>query len=382
MDKDQFNSNRDGKNIIHNKMIERQSEARTIRRIVLIICLALILIIGGVGLGGYLYVKSALGPVNPQDKTPKTIEVPIGSSVSSIGKILEKNDIIKNATVFKYYVKLNNESGFQAGSYDLTSAMSLKEIVTSLKTGKVLKKAAMKITVPEGLQIDQIADIIAKKTGTTKPEVMKKLDDQAYIKKLMKEHPDLLKKDILAKDIKHPLEGYLYPATYSFYEKKTSVDDVIDTMLDKTESVLDQYQGEMEQKKISVHKVLTMASLIEEEATAKADRHKISSVFYNRIDEGMPLQTDPTILYALGEHKGRVYYKDLEIDSPYNTYKNSGLPPGPIASSGDTSIEAALNPEKTDFLYFLAATKTGEFYYSKTLEEHNQKKAKYITSNN
>jgi UPF0755 protein len=122
-----------------------------------------------------------------------------------------------------------------------------------------------------------------------------------------------------------------------------------------------------------------MASLIEEEATKSVDRNKISSVFYNRIEKKMPLQTDPTVLYALGEHKDRVYYKDLEVKSPYNTYKVKGLPPGPIANPGDQSMKAALEPEKTDFLYFLA-TKKGEVIFTKTLAEHNKAKAEHISN--
>jgi UPF0755 protein len=122
-----------------------------------------------------------------------------------------------------------------------------------------------------------------------------------------------------------------------------------------------------------------MASLIEEEATEKADRKTIASVFYNRIEKGMMLQTDPTVLYAHGKHKERVLYKDLEIDSPYNTYQNTGLPPGPIANAGKSSIEASLQPEKTDYYYFLA-TADGDVIFTKTLEEHNKEKAKHITS--
>ncbi len=133
----------------------------------------------------------------------------------------------------------------------------------------------------------------------------------------------------------------------------------------------------MEDQTLSVHQLLTMASLIEEEATEKVDRDQIASVFYNRIDAGMPLQTDPTVLYAKGVHEKRVYYKDLEIDSPYNTYKNIGLTPGPIANAGKSSIEAALNPAKTDFYYFLA-TPMGDVMFSKTLAEHNEKKAKHL----
>ena len=128
---------------------------------------------------------------------------------------------------------------------------------------------------------------------------------------------------------------------------------------------------------MSVHQLLTFASLLEEEATAQTDRETIASVFYNRINEGMPLQTDPTVLYALGDHKDRVLYEDLEVDNAYNTYKNKGLPPGPIAGAGKTSIEASLNPSQTDYFYFLA-DKEGVNHFSKTYDEHLQKVEKYL----
>ncbi|XXM73642.1 endolytic transglycosylase MltG [Lysinibacillus sphaericus] len=367
------------KDTLTKKLLERQEEAKVIRKIVGLIFISLIIIIGGTAVGGYLYVNSALKPVDPDNTKPVKVEIPIGSGVTSIGKILEENGIVKNSTVFKYYVKFNNESGFQAGSYDLTPSMTLKEIVNSLKTGKVIRKAEFKITIPEGLQLDQIAEIIADHSPYKKEEVEEKLNDKKWLEQLKKEYPNLVTDEINNKEIKRPLEGYLYPATYSFYEKKPPLEDILKEMLDQTDEVLAQYRDSMTDREYTSHQLLTMASLIEEEATEKADRGKISSVFYNRIEEEMPLQTDPTVLYALGEHKSKTVYKDLEVDSPYNTYKVKGLPPGPIANAGLSSIEAALQPEDTNYYYFLASS-NGSVYYSETLEEHNEKKAKYITN--
>ncbi|KSU63798.1 hypothetical protein AS034_06020 [[Bacillus] enclensis] len=361
------------------KLLERQEEAKVIRKIVGLIFISLIIIIGGTAVGGYLYVNSALKPVDPDDTKPVNVEIPIGSGVTSIGKILEEKGIVKNSTVFKYYVKFNNESGFQAGSYDLTPSMTLNEIVNSLKTGKVMRKAEFKITIPEGLQLDQIAEIIADHSPYKKEEVEKKLNDKKWLEQLKKEYPNLVTDEIDNKEIKRPLEGYLYPATYSFYEKKPPLEDILKEMLDQADEVLAQYRDSITEREYTAHQLLTMASLIEEEATEKADRGKISSVFYNRIEEEMPLQTDPTVLYALGEHKPRTNYDDLKVDSPYNTYKVKGLPPGPIANAGLSSIEAALQPEDTNYYYFLASA-NGSVYYSETLEEHNEKKAKYITN--
>lgn len=367
------------KNLIRDKMLEHHQEAKVVRKIVSIISILVLLLIVIIGGGGYLYIQSALKPVDPDSKKQKTVEIPIGSSVTGIGEKLESKGIIKNAKVFKYYVKLKNEGGFMAGEYQLSPSMDVAEIVSRLKTGKVLAEASFKITVPEGKQLTEIAAIMAKATNQKEDDILTKLNDKEFIKMLMEKYPDLLTNEILDTKIKYPLEGYLFPATYPFYKPNPSVEEMVTAMLDKTRTILSSYSDQSEEKKLSVHKLLTMASLIEEEATEKADRKKISSVFYNRIDKGMKLQTDPTVLYAQGKHKERVVYQDLEVNSPYNTYKHTGLPPGPIASAGKMSIEAALDPEKTDFYYFLAA-EDGTIYYSKSLEEHNQLKAKYISN--
>ncbi len=367
------------KEIIQEKWLERQREAKTIRRIVFIITTTLFLFVGGAVLGGILYVSSALKPADPESREYKDIEIPIGSSVTAIANILEDGDIIKDATIFKYYIKFKNESGFQAGQYELSPSMTFDQIIQSLKTGKVVREVDFKVTIPEGLWLEDIAGRIAKQTGQTKEEVFTTLNDPAFIEQMMNEFPFILTEDILNESIKYPLEGYLFPATYSYYEDEHTVEAIVRKMLSKTSDVLMEYQGLLEERQLTVHQALTLASLIEEEATESVDRHLISSVFYNRMEIGMPLQTDPTVLYAKGEHQERTMYEDLEIDSPYNTYTNAGLPPGPIANPGVSSIEAALNPEETNYLYFLA-TPEGQVLFSETLEEHNVKKAEHISS--
>ncbi|MET1179902.1 endolytic transglycosylase MltG [Peribacillus simplex] len=364
---------------IQMKLLEQQGEAKLVRKIIMITIASLILLIGIVGLVGFLYINSAMKPVDPDDDTIKKVKIPIGSSVNGISTLLEEQGIIKDARVFKYYIKFRNESGFQAGEYKLSPSMPIKDIVTSIKTGKLMKEAAMKITIPEGKQLIQIADIIAVKTGEDPKKVFKKLNDKKFVNSMQEKFPQLLTSEIENEKVLYPLEGYLFPATYDFYEEKPTLESIVTEMLKKTEETLQAYESQMDKNGYSVHQMLTFASLVEEEATAQVDRGKIASVFYNRIEEGMPLQTDPTVLYAKGSHKSRVYYKDLEVKSPYNTYKNKGLPPGPIANAGTTSIDAVLKPEKTDYLYFLA-TPEGEVLYSKTLDDHNNKKAEHISN--
>ncbi|MFS0603696.1 endolytic transglycosylase MltG [Peribacillus frigoritolerans] len=379
MNMDEKDKNLSKKEHIRMKLLEQQGEAKLVRKIIMITIASLILLIGVVGLVGFLYINSAMKPVDPDDDTIKKVKIPIGSSVNGISTLLEEQGIIKDARVFKYYIKFRNESGFQAGEYKLSPSMPIEDIVTSIKTGKLMKEAALKITIPEGKQLIQIADIIAGKTGEDPKKVFKRLNDKKFVNSMQEQFPQLLTSEIENEKVLYPLEGYLFPATYDFYEEKPTLESIVIEMLKKTEETLQAYQGQMDKNDYSVHEMLTFASLVEEEATAQVDRGKIASVFYNRIKEGMPLQTDPTVLYAKGSHKSRVYYKDLEVKSPYNTYKNKGLPPGPIANAGTTSIDAVLKPEKTDYLYFLA-TPEGEVLYSKTLDDHNNKKAEHISN--
>ncbi|WP_434092113.1 endolytic transglycosylase MltG [Peribacillus frigoritolerans] len=376
---DEKDKNLSKKEHIRMKLLEQQGEAKLVRKIIMITIASLILLIGIVGLVGFLYINSAMKPVDPDDDTIKKVKIPIGSSVNGISTLLEEQGIIKDARVFKYYIKFRNESGFQAGEYKLSPSMPIEDIVTSIKTGKLMKEAAMKITIPEGKQLIQIADIIAGKTGEDPKKVFKELNDKKFVNSMQEQFPQLLTSEIENEKVLYPLEGYLFPATYDFYEEKPTLESIVIEMLKKTDETLQAYEGQMDKNDYSVHEMLTFASLVEEEATAQVDRGKIASVFYNRIEEDMPLQTDPTVLYAKGSHKSRVYYKDLEVKSPYNTYKNKGLPPGPIANAGTTSIDAVLKPEKTDYLYFLA-TPEGEVLYSKTLDDHNNKKAEHISN--
>lgn len=358
----------------------KKSEGKIVRRIVTIISLALVSIIAIVGISGFFYVKSALKPVDPDSNTEIKVEIPMGSGLSTISKILEENGVIKDATIFKYYAKFKNQSNFQAGNYTMTQSMTLDEILESLKTGKVYREPMMTITVPEGLTLEQIAKIIDKNTSYTEEEFMKKVTDQQFIQNMMATYPELFTEEVLNKNIRYTLEGYLFPATYPFYEEDVSLEEIISTMIAKTNNVMKQYQELIAQKEMTVHELLTFASLLEEEATEKTDRETIASVFYNRLEINMPLQTDPTVLYALGSHKDRVLYKDLEVQNPYNTYINPGLPPGPIANAGVVSIEAALNPTDTDYLYFLADQK-GINHFARTFDEHKANKSKYIDNN-
>lgn len=325
----------------------------------------------------YAYISSALKPVDTGNKKEIEVAIPKGSSISGIGDILEEKGVVKSSTVFSLYAKVNS-ANLQAGTYLLTPSMSTKQVMEQMSSGNVHRPVTHKFTIKEGAQLVEIADVIAKEMNWNTEDVVRQLNDKAFIQTLQKKYPVLLTDKIFDPNIKYPLEGYLYPATYSFYKKDVTLEEVVTPMLEKTNQLIIENEQKMKEKQLDVHQLLTLSSLIEEEATGYTDRAKISSVFYNRLAKGMPLQTDPTVLYALGKHKERVLYEDLKVDSPYNTYVIKGLPVGPIANSGKESIQAALEPAQTDYYYFLAAP-SGEVYYAKTLEEHNALKQKYIT---
>ena len=359
------------------KLQQQKNEKKIVQKIVLLIAAIMIAIILIVGISGYFYVKSAIKPLDEDSKKTVKIEVPIGSSIDSIANKLEVRGVIKNARIFKYYTKFNNGSGFQAGTYKLSPSMTPDEIIKSLKTGKVYRTPEFTLTIPEGLTLDQIGDQVAKNTTYSSKEFMKLVTSDAFVKKMQKAYPSTVGKAVNNKKIRYKLEGYLYPSTYAFYEKEPSLETIATDMVKQTNSVVEQYASLLKEKDMSVHEFLTFASLLEREATASTDRETIASVFYNRIEKGMPLQTDPTVLYSLGEHKNRVLYSDLKVESPYNTYLHKGLPPGPIANAGIESLKATIDPATTKYLYFVA-DKEGKNHFAETYAEHQKNVAKYI----
>lgn len=356
--------------------MKRSEEARIVRRIVFVIILISLSILIYLGYTGITYVKEALEPVDPSNKNPIEIEIPLGSSSSAIGNILEENEIISDARIFRFYIKFKNESDFQAGSYTFTQADSFDEIIETLKSGRVILEANHTVTIPEGKTINEMADIFSRHLNFTKEDFIEKINDEDYLEELMEEYRVVLTEDILQEGIRNPLEGYLFPATYDFYEMDPTVEHVIEKMLDRTNEVVRQFQGDISASDFSIHEVFTFASLLEKESRTVDERKMISGIFYNRLDIGMPLQTDPTVLYALGEHKDRVLLEDLEIDSPYNTYVINTLPIGPISNFGVSSLEAVITPEESDYMYFLHDY-DGNIHYAKTHDEHVQLKNKH-----
>ncbi|MGL6104913.1 endolytic transglycosylase MltG [Romboutsia sp.] len=322
-------------------------------KIAVAISIAVVILIG-------VFIFTQIGPYNSKNKKDIIVEIPKGASVNAISDVLYENELIKNKQLFKIVVKLSNKAQqFKAGKYLLNQTYSNQDIVGLLASGKIYHDG-IKVTIPEGSTSKEIVSILTKN----------KLGKKEVYEGLIKNPKELYEKFEFLKEEKiTSLEGFLYPETYYFDEDSTE-NEVISKMLSTfngmyTEKLV-QRQKEL---KMTLSDVVNLASIVEKEAVLDEDRPIIASVFYNRIKIGMPLQSDATIQYTFEERKKIVTYKDLEIDSPYNSYKNKGLPPTPIASPGIKSIEGVLYPADTDYIYFVAKLDGGN-NYSVTYEEH------------
>ncbi|GEO58125.1 aminodeoxychorismate lyase [Companilactobacillus paralimentarius] len=328
---------------------------------------------------GFNYVNSSLQPYNANSKDDIVVNIPVGSSSKEIAKTLEKDKIIKSATVFNFYIKAQNYNDFQAGYYTFKQSMDMNSIVKQLQKGGSAQPtgtAKDSVLVREGVTIDQIGDQIQKSTSFTKKDFLKLMKDEKFMKQLQKKYPQLLNSTMSRKNVRYHLEGYLFPATYSVY-KGLSLKQLVGQMVEKDNDMLQPYFSTIKEKGYSVQEVLTLASLVEREGVTKTDRGKIAGVFFNRLDVDMPIQSDISVMYALNTHKTKLTYKDVKVNSPYNLYKNTGYGPGPFNTPSIQSIEAVLNPTDRDqnYLYFVADLKSGKVYYSRTREEHDSKVA-------
>ncbi|MDT2542944.1 endolytic transglycosylase MltG [Enterococcus raffinosus] len=361
------------------KRAERRKEDRVVRKIVYILTIGILIVAGILAISGYNYVSAGLKPLDKNDKKLVQVEVPSGSSNRQIGDILEDGDVIRDGMVFNFYTKFKNLTNFQAGYYQFSPNMTLDQISKELQQGGSAEPLddASKLTVPEGYDVDKIASLVAKKTDFKKEDFIKVMKDEKFFDQLKAQYPDLLTDAGNAKDVRYRLEGYLFPATYNVH-KNRSLEDLVTQMVDTTNQILTPYYSQIKEKGLNVQEVMTLASLVEKEGVTQSDRKKIAQVFFNRIEAQMPLQSDISILYALGEHKEVVTIKDTEVDSPYNLYTNTGYGPGPFDNPSQEAIQAVLDPTENDYIYFVADISTGKVYYAKTYEEHMELVEKYV----
>ena len=356
----------------------RKKETSIIKKIMKYFMIALLVIVLVGGFFTWNYIKGETQPVDTAQTELVSFEIEQGASVKEVSKALEKEGIIRNSKLFNFYLKFKNVSGFKSGLYHVSKSMTLDEIIAELSgQGKDKDQNATKVLIREGEQLTEIAKEVEKSTKYSAEDFMAKVQDEDFLRYLVQKFPKLLTQSYNGYQVKYVLEGYLFPATYDMNDSKT-LQMLITEMVAKTDEVMSKYYDKILASDYTLQEIMAMASLIEKEGSKLEDRKKISSVFHNRIKENMKLQTDVSVQYALGEHKEALSLEDLEVDSPYNLYQNYGVGPGPYNSPSEDAIVAAMEPDETDYLYFLADIKTKEIYYAKTYEEHLELKAKYI----
>ncbi|MFS1018542.1 endolytic transglycosylase MltG [Enterococcus casseliflavus] len=361
------------------RRLQRSKEDKIVNKIVLIVVLVFLIIGGILGFSAYRYVTSSLQPLDPDDTEKVTIVIPSGSSNKAIGEILEDENIIKSGMIFNYYTKFNNLTGFQAGTYHFSPNMTLEAISEQLQNGEGSVTSDAKVTIPEGFDVDQIGDALAEATNISKDDFLALMESDEFFEKMKETYPELLASAGDAQGVRYRLEGYLFPATYDYYTGNT-LEEVVTQMVDKSNSVLSKYFDQIAQKEMTVQEVLTLASLVEKEGSKLEDRKNIAQVFFNRLAIDMPLQSDISILYALGEHKELVTYEDTQVDSPFNLYVHTGYGPGPFNNPSEEAIQAVLDPTPNNYYYFVADIQTQEVYFAETYEQHMKLVEQYVNN--
>lgn len=338
------------------------NKKRSKKPVLLYFIIMLIIIVVAV-IGFKKYVDNQLQPVAIENIKEIQIIIPKGTSTSNIAKILKDNNLIKNELIFSVFAKYEQMDGkFKAGKYVLNNGMSQEEIMKKLVSGGIAKDSVT-FTIPEGFELKQIAERLGKMgiaNEKTFLDLASKVSNFSSEFEFLKEVPGELS-----------LEGYLYPDTYEVYTD-AGEGDIIRKMLSRFDSLYtDEIKTKAKELNFNLNQVITLASIIEREGRADREREIISGVFHNRLKTGMMLQSCATVQYILGERKPVLSNEDTLIESPYNTYINKGLPPGPIASPGIESIKAAVNPADVEYKYFVFnEDEVGTHTFSVTYEEH------------
>ncbi len=354
----------------------------------LVVLFALVVVGAGVAIGFVVLGDSSsvlgtslgrltdpMAPVDPNDTTPIVVTIPPGSTAGDIGAQLQQQGLVRSSLFFRVAAdQAGVSSSLAAGDYELSRSMSTPEIVQVLASGKV--KRGLVATIPEGWRSEQIADRLQATGVAGRDEFLQAVATPASVPSF----------DLLPQPLPPRLEGFLFPDTYEVRQPVSGV-AAADLMLKMfNDRVGTSLQGPSETG-LTAFQVITLASIVEREAKVPSERATIASVYLNRLQENMPLQADPTVQYAVATHDGAAaaaynYWRpltgdDLSVDSPYNTYLHTGLPPGPICNPGEASIRAVLQPAKTDYLYFVATNDgTGSHLFARTLDEHNANVAK------
>ena len=320
-----------------------------------------ILLVGLVLVGGWVWASLFL-PYQGFAAPGVYVDVPHGASRRSIAGLLASQGVVRNRWVFEALSRRRSQSTLQAGEYFFDHPVTAFEVFDAIAAGRVFVR---ELVIPEGYSMFDIADLVAREGFTSRDDFLAAARDPGAVRDLA---PDAVS-----------LEGFLFPATYGFPRHPSG--------REMTEAMVKRFRQEWaaisaqpsDPPEYSLGQAVTLASLVERETPKPDERPLVAGVFENRLHQGVPLQCDPTVVYALelaGRYSGTLDAREIPFESPYNTYRHKGLPPGPIANPGEASLRAAMSPAKTDFLYFVADTEGGHFF-SKTLAEHNRNVAKY-----
>ena len=373
------------------KPTKKKKKFRFVRFLVTLLILLALLGVGG--FYGYRYAESALQPIDPSSKQYVKVQIPEGANSQEIGSILEKSGLVKHGLLFTAYVKYKNYSDLKSGYYNLQKSMSTEDLIKALQKGGTPEPQEVvyaNLTIPEGFTLEQIAQTVAQLQGDFKEPLtaeafMAKVQDENFIAQEIAKYPKLLE-SLPAKDsgVRYRLEGYLFPATYTIKES-TTIESLIDEMLATMDKNLSPHYATIKEKNLTVNELLTIASLVEKEGAKTEDRKLIAGVFYNRLNLGIPLQSNIAILYAEGKLGQKISLADdvaidTAIDSPYNVYTNIGLMPGPVDSPSLDAIESSINQTKSDNLFFVANVQDGKVYFAATKEEHDKNVEEHINS--
>ncbi len=341
---------------------------------VMIIAVVLLLVAVLAATTAFMYLQMLGSAYKPDDESYVQVTIPEGTPAVSISGILEDNGIVRNARSFTLYTKLHKlASKYQAGQYALSPSMTMAEIADIISTGKV---NTIKLTIPEGYTEYDIADVVAKQDGLSKKAFIKALESGQFA-----EEYDFLKN---AQQNEHMLEGYLMPDTYSV-PAGMSEEDLIRMLLDGHANLFtDKMCKKAKKLGRSENEIMIIASIIEKECADVSDQPIVASVIYNRLKIDYPLQMDSTIQYVLGlegVRKEDLLNVDTEVESPYNTYTNAGLPAGPICNPGESAIMAALEPADTDYMFFvLDDDLSGKMAFSKDYNDFLKDKDAYYAA--
>ena len=335
----------------------------------------LALVLGFVGLlliASFAYYQYSVSPIDSSSKADIEVVIPEGMSTSNIAKTLKDRGLIKSELFFKVYLKLNNVSSLKASTYLLTKSMSLNEIVDALVKGSA-NVDVIRITFKEGETIKDYAELISEVTNISSEDFINTAKDPTLLTSLINDYW-FLTDSILNEEIYYPLEGYLFPDTYEFSKDNLTSESIIRTLLNEEEEKLEKYKERLQNS--DIHSIVTLASIAELEGVKDEDRRLIISVFNNRLNLGMNLGSDVTTYYAFNEEMDSDLTSEMfNTYNPYNTRSSEmagRLPIGPICSPSLSSIEAAINPETSDYLYFVA-DKNRNVYFTRNVKEHEEK---------